>query len=189
MLVDTELLDQPDELAYRRIFDRLLQTGGGLPDDDRLFARVAKASAAAWLKIKARLLELGMIIVKAGRITVARCQALIAQAREGVAQKQRAGKASAAARARRSAAEKSRQPVEAQFNFNGRSTSHESGVINQIDPADAGSDLLSPPARDFSRATPPPAFDRMAKARNAEPKGAPSADLEAAYQAFADVYL
>jgi uncharacterized protein YdaU (DUF1376 family) len=194
MLVDTELLDRADELAYRRIFDRVLQTGDGLPDDDLYLARVVKASAGVWAKIKARLLELGMIIARAGRITIARCQALIAQAREGVAQRQRAGTASAAARARRSAIGKFRQPVEAELNFNGRSTSHESGVTNQIDPADAGSVPLSPPAGDFSRAappaTPPHAIeqDEPASDGNASPKGAPPADLAAAFAAFGAVY-
>jgi hypothetical protein len=74
MIAETERLDQPEELAYRRIFDRVLLTGDALPDDDQLLARLTKAPAPAWAKIKARLLELGMIIVKAGRITISHPQ-------------------------------------------------------------------------------------------------------------------
>jgi uncharacterized protein YdaU (DUF1376 family) len=187
MLVDTARLDQAEDFAYRCIFDWVLETGDGLHDDDRLLARLTKTPPPAWAEIKARLLELGMIIIKAGRITIARCQALLAQAHEGVAQKQRAGRASAAARARRSATGKS-QPVEGQFDFNGRSTTHDSELTTQLDPADAGSNPQSPPAGAFSGAAAPPDFYARPKEGNTEPRGAPAADLEAAYQAFTAAY-
>ena len=206
MMVDTELLEPSEELAYRRIFDRVLQTCDRLPDDDALLARLAKITVRSWAQIKAKLLELGMIIAKAGRITIARCQQLIREARQAVAQKQRAGKASAAARATKrafsapnSAAAKSLQPVEPALNFNAVATNHESGLTIQIDPPDGGSLPLSPPPGDFARsAARATAVDTLVgeqeeaasagEAMHGQQPSPPPPTLEAAFEAFTGRY-
>ena len=93
----TQLLDPWEELAYRRICDMIYATNDRLPDDDRKLAWMTKVGRR-WPAIKATLTggERPKLIVVDGRITNIRCQEALGTAAQSIAQKGRAGAASAA---------------------------------------------------------------------------------------------
>lgn len=91
------MLSPVEECAYRRILDSIFVTGDKLADDDRAMAWITKAGRQ-WKAVKKRLLDLGKITVESGFIRNKRASEACSESRSFVAQKVRAGNASAEAR-------------------------------------------------------------------------------------------
>lgn len=91
------ILSPLEELAYRRVLDLIFVSDDHLVDDDRAMAWMTKAGRQ-WKAIKKRLLDLGKITVEDGFIRNARASDACTESRDFVAQKVKAGAASAEAR-------------------------------------------------------------------------------------------
>lgn len=98
MIVRTYNLDIYEEVAYRRIVDQILMSADRLEDDDKKLGHATKLGKAKWLKVKASLIEAGLLRIEDGRITSSECQEQLARVELQISQKSRAGKASAEAR-------------------------------------------------------------------------------------------
>lgn len=86
-----------EELAYRRILDMIFVTDDNLIDDDKVLSWSTK-TGKAWKKVKAKLIALGKIEVKEGKIRNRKAGLSLSQSRHRIEQKSVAGKASATAR-------------------------------------------------------------------------------------------
>jgi len=83
-----------EELAYRRILDLIFTSNDRLLDDDRALAWMTK-TLRSWAKVKARLIELGKIMVEGGYIRNQRATEACIESRSFIAQKSAAGQCSA----------------------------------------------------------------------------------------------
>jgi uncharacterized protein YdaU (DUF1376 family) len=93
----TELLDVWEEVAYRRIADKIYDTCDQLPDNDRSLAIFTK-TGRRWPQVKASLIASGKIEVIDGRISNRRCRDILDQTALKISKKSDAGKASVEAR-------------------------------------------------------------------------------------------
>jgi hypothetical protein len=97
MIEQTMTLDPWAELAYRRICDLILISGGNLDDDDKKLAWSTR-TGNRWRKVKQELLTAGKIAIEDGKIVTENSKKTIEKTRRNIRQKSEAGKASAEAR-------------------------------------------------------------------------------------------
>ena len=71
-IIGTQGMSLEHEGAYQRFLMRLYARGKPLPDDDRAMAAIMSLSTRVWCRVKAALVALGKIIVRAGCLTNAR---------------------------------------------------------------------------------------------------------------------
>ena len=91
----TEHLTINQEVAYRRIAILIYRSGDRLRDDDEILGRATKLGPSRWRKVKAQLIDLGLLCVEDGRVTSAECRKALDRVEHQIAQKSRAGKISA----------------------------------------------------------------------------------------------
>jgi uncharacterized protein YdaU (DUF1376 family) len=68
-IIGTQGMSLEHEGAYQRFLMRLYARGKPLPDDDRAMAAIMSLSTRVWCRVKAALVALGKIIVRAGCLT------------------------------------------------------------------------------------------------------------------------
>lgn len=71
-IIGTQGMSLEHEGAYQRFLMRLYARGKPLPDDDRVMAAIMSLSTRVWCRVKAALVALGKIIVRAGCLTNSR---------------------------------------------------------------------------------------------------------------------
>lgn len=99
LLDEVDLLDESEDLIYRRVIDHIFKSNDRLPDDDKKVASLLKIGAVRWRKAKQILVnEHKLLDVMDGRITSHRCQEELQRVSALIRQKSVAGKASAEAR-------------------------------------------------------------------------------------------
>jgi uncharacterized protein YdaU (DUF1376 family) len=99
LLDEVDLLDESEDLIYRRVLDLIFKSNDRLPNDDRKIASLLKIGAVRWRKAKRILVEEHELLeVVDGRITKQRCRDELGRVNELIRQKSEAGKASAEAR-------------------------------------------------------------------------------------------
>ncbi|WP_044561483.1 DUF1376 domain-containing protein [Azospirillum sp. B4] len=96
-LARTEFMDPMVELVWRRLQDHIYATGDRVPDRDSEVARVTKAGNR-WRRIKAELIDRGLIEVLDGRVTNGRCRDELARVAKSLAGKSAGGRASGQSR-------------------------------------------------------------------------------------------
>lgn len=99
LLDDVDLLNESEDLIYRRVIDHIFKSNDRLPNDDKKVASLLKIGAVRWRKAKQILVEEHKLLdVVDGRITNRRCQEELQRVNALIRQKSAAGKASAEAR-------------------------------------------------------------------------------------------